>query len=305
MRTSFCNSCHAGHYVIPDLFRDGIAFLLVESLCSFGNGEQICFLERLANPLQTDWEATCHTARNAHARETGEVQANGVDVREVNCHRVGFVHAALERETRHRRTCNHVASLECFGEVVRDEATDLLSLDVVSVVEACGKNVATEEDSALDFLAECFAAGLCIKVEELACFGAAVTVTDTVIAAEVGACFCRCNDVVAGHGVANVREAYFLDRGAFGFHLLKHVFDSGFAFCVETFAKVFLRNADDLALHARAELCGKVFVRAGARGVVVRVNAANCAEKRCAIANGRAEWTNLVERTCVGEEAVT
>ena len=102
-----------------------------------------------------------------------------------------------------------------------------------------------------------------------------------------------------------MREAHFLDRGAFGFHLLKHVFDSGLAFCIEAFAKVFLRNADDLALNAGAELCGKVFGRASARGVVVRVNAADCTEERCAVTNGCTERTNLVKRACVGEEAVT
>ena len=109
-------------------FRAGRGALLVERLSSFGDGEQVCFLERLANPLEANRESACHTARNAHARETGEVQANGVDVGEIDRHRIGFVHAALERETRHRRACNHVASLECFGEVVRDEAANLLGL---------------------------------------------------------------------------------------------------------------------------------------------------------------------------------
>jgi hypothetical protein len=47
-------------------------FLLVQTLGCFGDCEQVCFLERLANPLEANRESACHTARNAHARETGK-----------------------------------------------------------------------------------------------------------------------------------------------------------------------------------------------------------------------------------------
>ena len=109
-------------------------------------------------------------------------------------------------------------------------------------------HVAPEEDAALHFLAEAFAAGLGVQVEQLAGFLAAVAVAHAVVAGEVGTGFGGRDDVVAGHGVADVREAHFLERGAFGFHLLEHCLDGGLAFRVETFGEVFLRNANHLAL---------------------------------------------------------
>ena len=101
-----------------------------------------------------------------------------------------------------------------------------------------------------------------------------------------------------------MREAHFLERGAFGFELLQHVFDGCFAFRVETFGEVFLRDADDLALHARVELRSEVFGFAGARGVVVRVDAADGVEERGAVGDGRTEGADLVQRACVGEQAI-
>ena len=198
--------------------------LLVQCLGRGGDGEQVRFLERLANPLQTDGEPASLAARHAHAREAREVQAHGVDVAEVNCHRVGLVHAALERESRHRGACNHVAAFESLVEVVGDEAAHLLCLHVVGIVEAGAKNVASEEDAALHFLAETFAAGLGVQVEQLAGFLAAVAVTHAVVTGKVRACFGSGDDVVARYGETDVREAHFLERGAFGFELLQHVF---------------------------------------------------------------------------------
>ena len=91
-----------------------------------------------------------------------------------------------------------------------------------------------------------------------------------------------------------MRKADFLEGGAFGFELLQHAFDGGLAFGVETFAEVFLGNANYLALHAGVELSGKVFGRASAGGVVVRVDAADSTEEGGGILDGCTEGTDLV-----------
>ena len=102
-----------------------------------------------------------------------------------------------------------------------------------------------------------------------------------------------------------MRKADFLEGGAFGFEFLQHAFDSSLAFGGETFAEVFLRDANHLALDAGIKLCGKVFGRASAGGVVVRVDAADSTEEGGGILNGCTEGADLVQGASVSQETVT
>ena len=82
--------------------------------------------------------------------------------------------------------------IEFFG----DQTANLLSLNVISVVVAVRKNISTDENSALRFGTETFVAALLDHVEQVSVVLGTVTVANAVEASEVGARFCRSNDVI-------------------------------------------------------------------------------------------------------------
>ena len=64
---------------------------VVALFVGLGDGEEIGLLERLADELKTDGQTTLgETARDRHPRQTGEVDAERVDIEEVHCKRIGF-----------------------------------------------------------------------------------------------------------------------------------------------------------------------------------------------------------------------
>src|SRR5882762_9213698 len=76
---------------------------------------------------------------------------------------------------RRGRSHDHVAALERRGEVARDQAADLLRLQVISVVIAVRQHVGADEDPELHLGAEALCARAAIHVGEIAVLLRAVT----------------------------------------------------------------------------------------------------------------------------------
>jgi hypothetical protein len=80
---------------------------------------------------------------------------------------------------------SHTASgIQHFLEVLRDQAADLLRLQVVGVVVAVAQHIGADHDAALDFIADP-GAGLLVHVLQVVYFGA-VAVAHAVKARQVG-----------------------------------------------------------------------------------------------------------------------
>jgi hypothetical protein len=125
-----------------------------------------------------------------------------------------------------------------------DECSSLLSFLVIGVVITSAKDVRSEEDASLDFATKAGIASLSVESLEVA-IGPfhAQTKAYTVEASEIAGCLGRSHDVVRGHPVRCVRQAYVFYRapellqGFYGFeNSLPH-------FWIEPLTKVLFRYA--------------------------------------------------------------
>ena len=66
-------------------------------LISVRDIEQLCFAEIVADQLQTRRQVAGETTWNRHSRQSGEVDGNGIDVREVHLDRISRFFAKIER----------------------------------------------------------------------------------------------------------------------------------------------------------------------------------------------------------------
>ena len=137
------------------------------------DAEDARLVEILADELHTDREAVRFAHGEREAGEPGEVQGHGVDVHEVHLERIINDGAELPRRDRRDGAEKSVAGAERVQVVLTDEAADLRGLLVVGVVVPGGKHVGAEQDAALDFLPEAFAAGTAVEVVEVFGLGGA------------------------------------------------------------------------------------------------------------------------------------
>ena len=113
-------------------------------------------------------------------RDAGQVDADGVDVRQVHLHGVARFLAELEGGTRCGRTGDDVTLLEGVVEVVGDQAAQTLCLQVVGIVVAVRQHIGADEDAALHFVAETLGARLGIHVVEVGVFRGAIAITHAI-----------------------------------------------------------------------------------------------------------------------------
>jgi hypothetical protein len=101
---------------------------------------------------------------------------------------------------------DHIALRERAGEVARDQAADLLRLQVVGVVVAVREHVRADEDAPLHLGAEAFGAGAAVHVDQVAGILRAVAVAHAVEARQVRGRLRRRDHVVAGDAERGLRQ---------------------------------------------------------------------------------------------------
>lgn len=97
--------------------------------------------------------------RDGHAAHASEVERQGAQVKHVHRQRVVVLLAELERSGRRRRGDQDVDLLKCLVEILLDEGTYALCLDVVRVVVANLQCVGTNDDASLYLVAEAGSTG--------------------------------------------------------------------------------------------------------------------------------------------------
>ncbi len=134
--------------------------------------------------------------------------------------------------------------LNASWKSLRDDAADLLRLQVVRVVIAVRQHVGADQDAALHFRAEAFGARLLVHVEQIAVLGGAMAVAHAVETRQVRRGFRRRDHVVHGDRQLGLRQRDLDQRGAECFVLLQGGVDGGAHVVGEARAEVFLRQAD-------------------------------------------------------------
>jgi hypothetical protein len=264
------------------------------------------FGEIIADDLQADRAAVVAQAnRNAHARQTGQIHRQRVDVGQVHCHRIIGFFAQIPGGGRCHRTHDHVALLEGFDEVLRNQAPQLLCLDVVGVVVAVRQYVSAYQNPAFDLGAKTFGTGSLVHVVQVAVFGGAMTVTYTVVTAEVGRGFGRGNHIVGGNrqlavGQAdfNHLRAEFLVFGDGGIDTHRHV-------AGQAFTEKFARQADLQAVQRFVQIAAIVFLGAIQAGRVTLVETGHGIQQQRAVFRRTSHRAGLIQAGGVGDHAVT
>ena len=144
--------------------------------------EQARFGKVRADELATDRQAVNIARRMADGGEACKVNRHGVEVAEVHRHRI--IEPAAEFEGRMR--CGWGEDDVHLGkggfEAVQDGVTGAAGLLVVGVVVTGGEGIGADEDAALHFGAEAFAAAAAVHVLQVCGVGAARTVAHSVVA---------------------------------------------------------------------------------------------------------------------------
>ncbi len=148
-----------------------------------GDGEEIVFLERLADDLETDGEVALGKATgDGEGREAGQVHIDGEDVAQV--HRDRIIHPFSEFEGRSRgcRGQQGIDLLEGIEEVLPNQIPNFLSTKVVGIVVAGTEHEATETNAAFDLSSKAFTTGFKINIQGIGRFFAAMGVANAIIA---------------------------------------------------------------------------------------------------------------------------
>ena len=190
-------------------------------------------------------------------------------------------------------------------EFLGNQATDLLSLQVVGVVVAVGKHVRSDHDAALGFRTEALVAGLLDHVHDVRVVGGAMTVANAVEAGQVGAGFGTGHDVVDGHAELGHRQLDVDDFGTEAAVRFDSLFNGGAEFRIEPLAEPLARHTDSKAGDAVVEVTLEVLGgHVDGRGVL-GVEADHAAEHPCAVLGRMTEKTSRVERGGEGNHAET
>src|SRR6185437_8086321 len=111
--------------------------------------------QRCSHKLQPDWHiAFSESARHRDAWQTGEVDRDSGNVRQIHCQRVLCFFANTERNGRCNWRQQYIELLEFLIEFIFNQAPDLLRLLVVSIVIAGTQGVSAEHYSSLNFRTE-------------------------------------------------------------------------------------------------------------------------------------------------------
>ena len=174
-----------------------------------GNVEQAVLAEVRADQLHADGQAVDLAARVRQRRNAGQVDADGVDIRQVHLHGVAGLFAELEGGARRGRAGDDVALLEGCIEVVGDQTANALCLQIVGVVVTVRQHVGADENAALYFFAKTLRTRLGVHVVEVVVFRCAIAITHAVETRQVRAGFGRGDHVVGGDRLADRRQRNF------------------------------------------------------------------------------------------------
>ena len=263
------------------------------------------FAEVVPDDVQTHRKIVLpEPARDRHRGQPGEVGGDRIDVVQVHLHRVRGLGADFEGDRGRGRPHDEVALLERRHEVVCDQPTDLLRLEVVGVVVAVREHVGPDEDAAPDFGAEAFGARAEIHVGEVTVFLRAMAVAHAVEARQVRRGLGRRDDVVRGHGEAARGQ---VDRNTFRAELLELRecrFDRLTHFGGESIAEVLLGRADTKTRQRSVQFAAVILDSALDRGRIALVEPRHHVQKQRKVLGALRDRSSLIEAGGESDHAV-
>ena len=174
-------------------------------------------------------------------RDAGQVNADGVDVRQVHLHGVTRFFTELEGSARCRWAGDHVTLFESRVEIVGDQTANPLCLQIVGIVVAVRQHIGADEDAAFDFFTKTLRTRFGVHVVEVGVVRCAIAVTHAVKTRQVGTGFGRGDHVISGYRLANRRQQDLNGFGAEFAVFSQRGFDSGHGGGVAVSAEEFFR----------------------------------------------------------------
>ena len=265
--------------------------------------EQTTLLEVVAEQLHAHRQAIDEAGWHRQAGNAGQVGGDGVDVFQVGGYRVGVLLAEFPGQVRRGWAEDHVDVLERRDEVVLDQASDLLGLDVVGIVITSRQRVGADHDAPLDLGTEAFATRALVQVLQVFRILAAVAEAHAVETRQVGAGLGRGDHVVGRDGVLHVRQRDVLDGGAELFQLLDHGHDLLANARVQAGTEVLLGQADTQAGERLGQGCQVVIDRLIDAGRILGVETSHGAEQQRTVLGGAGQRAALIEAGGIGDHA--
>ena len=264
--------------------------------------EQARFGKVRSDELTADRQTVNVPRRMADGGESCKVNRHGVEIAEVHRHRIIEPAAEFEGRIRRGRGEDNVHLGKGGFETVKNGVTGAAGLLVVGVVVTGGEGVGTDENTALYFGTEGFAAAAVVHVSQVCGVGAAVTVAHAVITREVRRGFRTGDDVVAGDSGVAVREIDVHQGRAEAF--------VGFGGSVDDVghrrfevAVVGTRQADADAGERTIEFLVEDGTRLRAGGGIARIVPGHAVQDEGEVIGARGEGTGLVKAGGVGNHA--
>ncbi len=277
--------------------------------------QQPGFAQVVADQLQAHGHGCgTKTGGQAQARQTGQRGRQGVDVGQIGGKRIGGFGTDGPGHAGGHRAGDEVAVGKGGLKILRDQAPDLLRLEVVGIVVAVAEHVGAQQDAALHLGPEGLAARALIHFQQIGVFGGAVAVAHTVVAAQVGAGLGRGDDVVGRNGQLGARQIDVEQGSTQPLALAQGGAHGGQHVGVAAGAKKFARQADAQPLQrlggagtgpGLAEQPGVVFGRVLQAGrVAVWVGPGHGREQQGAVEGAARHRAGLVEAGGVGHQPV-
>ena len=167
------------------------------------------------------------SARYAHARNSRQAPGNRINVREVHGQRVVHLLAELEGGEGRDRGHNGIHLLKRIRKIARDQGAHFLRFQVVRIIVSRTQHISAQHDAALTLGSEPLAACVAIHIGERVAGRRAESVSNAIVAGQIGAGLGGRDDVITGDGVVGGRQADLADLAAERFELRPRLWRSG------------------------------------------------------------------------------
>ena len=124
-------------------------------------------------------------AWHRNSGKPGEIYVDCANIAQIHRERIGRFLAEFKGLRRRSRSHNDINGFKCLLEISAYERADFLGAQIIGVVVSGTQNVASLNNSALDFLSEALGAAFDINIDNIFCIRASVGIPDAVVAGEI------------------------------------------------------------------------------------------------------------------------
>ena len=130
-----------------------------------GRTQQPRFREMRADQLQPHRQPIDEAAGHRHARQPGQIRADGIDVVQIHGHRIVDLGADVERRGGRGRPDQQIDLLKRRAKIIGDQPPHFLRLEIIGIEIAGRQHIGAGHDAPLDLGAETLAARALVQVD--------------------------------------------------------------------------------------------------------------------------------------------